>query len=63
MRAFPNHEGRGSFIWEPADYPSVNGDGTLFSRSGKVYTTNAAMKEFPTYAKSIGLPAPSGTCQ
>lgn len=63
MRAFQNHMGWGSFIWEPADYPSVNGSGTLFTLNGKVYTANSAMAEFPTLAKSYGLPVPSGTCQ
>jgi arabinogalactan endo-1,4-beta-galactosidase len=63
MRAFPNHMGRGSFVWEPADYPSVNGSGTLFTLTGKVYTTNAAMTGYPTLAKSYGLPVPSGACQ
>jgi arabinogalactan endo-1,4-beta-galactosidase len=63
MRGFANRLGRGSFVWEPADYPSVNGAGTLFDRNGKVYTANAAMKEYPTLAKSYGLPVPSGACQ
>jgi arabinogalactan endo-1,4-beta-galactosidase len=63
MRAFPNHKGWGSFIWEPADYPSVNASGTLFTMTNKVYTTNSAMAAFPTLAKSYGLPVPSGTCQ
>lgn len=63
MRAFPNNRGRGSFIWEPADYPSVNGSGTLFTLAGKVYTTNAAMTAYPTLAKSYNLAVPSGTCQ
>jgi arabinogalactan endo-1,4-beta-galactosidase len=64
MRALPNHLGRGSFIWEPADYPSrgVNVAGTLFNLQGKVYTTNSAMTAYPTLAKSYGLPVPAGTC-
>jgi arabinogalactan endo-1,4-beta-galactosidase len=64
MRALPNHLGRGSFIWEPADYPStgVNVAGTLFNLQNKVYTTNAAMAAYPTLAKSYGLPVPAGTC-
>jgi arabinogalactan endo-1,4-beta-galactosidase len=63
MRAFPNGMGRGSFVWEPADYPSVNASGTLFTLTGKVYTVNAAMSAYPTLAKSYGLPVPAGTCQ
>jgi arabinogalactan endo-1,4-beta-galactosidase len=65
MRALPNKLGRGSFIWEPADYPStgINVAGTLFNLSGHVYTTNSAMTAYPTLAKSYGLPVPSGTCQ
>jgi hypothetical protein len=64
MRALPNHLGRGSFIWEPADYPNtgVNVAGTLFNLQGKVYTANSAMSAYPTLAKSYGLPVPSGTC-
>ena len=62
MRALPNNMGRGSFIWEPADYPSVNGSGTLFTLSGKVYTANATMGDYPKLAKSYGLPVPFGTC-
>ena len=56
--------GRGSFIWELADYPSrgVNVAGTLFNLQGKVYTTNAAMAAYPTLAKSYGLPVPAGKC-
>jgi arabinogalactan endo-1,4-beta-galactosidase len=63
MRAFPNRMGRGSFVWEPADYPAVNASGTLFTLSGKVYTTNSAMAAYPALARSYGLPVPSGTCQ
>ncbi len=62
MRALPKNMGRGSFIWEPADYPSVNGSGTLFTLSGKVYTANATMGDYPKLAKSYGLPVPFGTC-
>lgn len=64
MRALPNKLGRGTFIWEPADYPStgVNVAGTLFNLQGKVYTANSAMTQYPTLAKSYGLPVPSGTC-
>jgi arabinogalactan endo-1,4-beta-galactosidase len=64
MRSLPNHLGRGSFIWEPADYPNagVNVAGTLFNLQGKVYTANSAMGAYPTLAKSYGLPVPSGTC-
>jgi arabinogalactan endo-1,4-beta-galactosidase len=64
MRGLPNKLGRGAFIWEPADYPStgVNVAGTLFNLSGKVYTANSAMTQYPTLAKSYGLPVPSGTC-
>ena len=60
MRKLPNSLGRGSFNWEPADYPDVNADGTLFTRAGKVYKTNSAMAEYPTLAKSYGLPVPPG---
>ena len=60
MRAFPSNMGRGSFIWEPADYPAVNATGTLFTLTGKVYATNSAMTAYPTLAKSYGLPVPSG---
>lgn len=61
MRGFPNQMGRGSFIWEPADYPSVNATGTLFTRTGMQYVTNAAMTAYPTLAKSYGLPVPATT--
>jgi len=63
MRKLPNNLGRGSFNWEPADYPNVNADGTLFTRTGKVYKTNAAMDGYPALAKSYGLPVPSGLCK
>ncbi len=63
MRKLPNNLGRGSFNWEPADYPDVNADGTLFTRTGKVYKTNAAMDGYPALAKSYGLPVPSGVCK
>jgi arabinogalactan endo-1,4-beta-galactosidase len=64
MRALPNHLGRGSFIWEPADYPSrgVNVAGTLFNFQNKVYTTNSAMAAYAPLAKSYGLPVPAGKC-
>ena len=63
MRALPNDMGRGSFIWEPADYPSASTrTGTLFTRSGKVYTANATMGDYPKLVKSYGLPVPFGTC-
>jgi arabinogalactan endo-1,4-beta-galactosidase len=55
MRAFPNGMGRGSFIWEPADY-----GGKLFNLVGKVYTTDIAMTAYPPLAKSYGLPVPDG---
>jgi arabinogalactan endo-1,4-beta-galactosidase len=63
MHGFPNKWGRGSFVWEPADYPSAgpNVNGTLFSLNGKVYTTNSAMAAYPTLAKSYGLPVPAST--
>ena len=61
MHGFPNNWGRGSFVWEPADYPSVNATGTLFTLTNKVYTTNAAMEAYPTLARSYGLPVPATT--
>jgi arabinogalactan endo-1,4-beta-galactosidase len=62
MRGYANKKGFGSFIWEPADYPAINANGTLFTKTGNTYTTNATMKQYPTLAKSYGLPVPSGTC-
>jgi arabinogalactan endo-1,4-beta-galactosidase len=61
MRGFANKMGRGSFIWEPADYPAVNATGTLFTLTGKLYKTNSAMTAYPTLAKSYGLPVPAST--
>jgi arabinogalactan endo-1,4-beta-galactosidase len=63
MHGFPNQLGRGSFIWEPTRYPNYNSN-TLFTYDSgtKRFTTNAAMTDYPTLAKSYGLPVPSGTC-
>jgi arabinogalactan endo-1,4-beta-galactosidase len=63
MHGFANKKGRGSFVWEPADYPAVNANGTIFTKTGNTYTTNNAMKPYPVLAQSYGLPVPSGTCQ
>jgi arabinogalactan endo-1,4-beta-galactosidase len=63
MHGFANHMGRGSFIWEPADYPGINANGTLFTKTGNTYATNTTMKAYPMLAQSYGLPVPSGTCQ
>ncbi|MDP9151843.1 MAG: arabinogalactan endo-1,4-beta-galactosidase [Myxococcota bacterium] len=62
MHGFANGMGYGSFIWEPTRYPSVNGAGTLFSKTGNTYTTNAAMADYPKLAKSYGLPVPASVC-
>ncbi len=61
MRGFANHQGWGSFIWEPTRYPDVNKN-TLFTKSGSTFTTNAAMTAYPALAKAYGLPVPSNKC-
>jgi arabinogalactan endo-1,4-beta-galactosidase len=62
MHGFANQMGRGSFLWEPTRYPGIN-DGTLFTKTGNTYATNAAMTNYPKLAKSYGLPVPSGACR
>ena len=62
MRSLPNGMGWGSFVWEPDRDYSSSGTGPLFDHSGNTYTTNAAMAEYPAYAKSIGLPVPATKC-
>jgi arabinogalactan endo-1,4-beta-galactosidase len=62
MHGFKNQMGRGTFLWEPTRYPGVN-DGTLFTKTGNTYATNAAMTNYPKLARSYGLPVPSGTCR
>ncbi len=61
MRGFANHQGWGSFIWEPTRYPAVN-QNTLFTKTGSTFKTNAAMTAYPALAKSYGLPVPSNKC-
>jgi len=62
MRSLPNGMGWGSFSWEPDRNYSSDGTGPVFDHSGNNYTTNAAMAEYPAYAKSIGLPVPASKC-
>jgi arabinogalactan endo-1,4-beta-galactosidase len=62
MHGFKNQMGRGTFLWEPTRYPGVN-NGTLFTKTGNTYATNAAMTNYPKLARSFGLPVPSGVCR
>jgi len=62
MHGFANGKGYGSFIWEPTRFPGVNSAGTLFTKTGNTFTTNATMADYPKLAKSYGLPVPSGAC-
>ena len=62
MHDLPDHMGWGSFIWEPAEDPSVNSASALFSMANKTFTTNANMTAYRTLAESYGLPVPFSSC-
>ncbi|MDP9035247.1 MAG: hypothetical protein M3O50_10595 [Myxococcota bacterium] len=61
MQGFANGMGYGSFIWEPRRYPSLNGAGALFTKTGHVHQ-QCSDGRLPEARQVVRVTVPASIC-